>query len=208
MFPLRFSWIALFFWALSMLALSPYDQSLSRQLCSPNSHFARFVQDWAALPAYVAVSLALLMRFKEPTCLWARAILYQCLLHSLLLTHLLKQLWGRARPGDVLSQPELYTDFFVPLGPFLGESFPSGHVAATLVLAPLPFLYWRTERYLPCFLSSLALGALWLATCYGRVLFGVHFPTDCLFSLGSGLLSAYLIVSWLSSSQRTETESE
>ena len=193
----RLWWLQAIIWVLAMAMLSPYDQELSRKLCSPDSCFGHFVQAWAVMPACVAVALALLASRKQSK-LWSKAILYQCLFHAILLTHILKQFWGRTRPGDVLSHPELYTSFFTPAGPFLGESFPSGHVASALVLAPLPFVFWKEGKRLNCLLWSIGLGLFWLATAYGRVLFGVHYPTDCLFSLGSGLLSAQLIVEWLS----------
>ncbi len=98
-------WLLVLLWILSLATVSPYDQTLSRQLSSPSSYFGRFIQDWAAAPAYIAVAFALLARYRNPGSLWAKAVLAQGLLHSLLFTHLLKFLWGRAIPTS--SSPQV-----------------------------------------------------------------------------------------------------
>lgn len=186
------SWlICLFLWMGCLFLLSPWDLTISRILVTPESWFGRLINDWGGAPGWLFIILSLASLWSKkplvPKCV-ARSALLLGLVQGVLVTHVLKQFWGRPRPSDLSSIPVEYSPFYLPTGPGGGESFPSGHVAAAMLLAPIPFYLWARGRKGPAAFVFAVLLLYWFSVCYGRVLFGVHFPTDCLFSLGFGLL--------------------
>ncbi len=73
-----------------------------------------------------------------------------------------------------------------------------------MVIAPSVVLLWRLRRYGAA--TGLAFAnLLWASTvAYGRVVYGAHFATDVLFSIGAGVALAPLslclgdrVVAWL-----------
>lgn len=126
---------------------------------------------------WVVISLGLLiphrMRRTGATCLLA-------LLVSLLINNLLlKNLVGRVRPYDLLEG----------LKPLIGRqwdpSFPSGHTGSSFAAA------WVLYRELP---KRYGVPALILAGLIGisRLYVGVHYPTDVLFGVISGIGSGWI----------------
>lgn len=99
------------------------------------------------------------------------------------ITHILKQIFGRARP-TLFETQGLYGH-----NPFSGqfdfESFPSGHAThAAALFAALAFTF-------PQFRYGFGLLALWFAAT--RVMLGVHYPSDVTAGLMIGILSAAVI---------------
>ncbi|MGC4117803.1 MAG: phosphatase PAP2 family protein [Myxococcales bacterium] len=182
---------------LALAAVAPWDLSLSRRLADPSAPFGAFVQDWGRLPARgfafgVAALLAVpAWRRSSPLLVRASAALgAQFFLHAGLLTNLLKLLGGRTRPAHLGGAGEGFSPFYA-LAPGLGDfSFPSGHVAVSMVLAPCVLLFFRAGS--PGAAAGLAgATAVWAGlVAYGRVLSGAHFPTDVLASVGLGIVLA------------------
>jgi undecaprenyl-diphosphatase len=114
------------------------------------------------------------------------------LLQPALLTNGLKLLTGRPRPVHLGALGEGFVPFHV-LHPGLGDfSFPSGHVAVTMILAPVVLVLFREGRRSLAGLVALSACAWTGTVAFGRVAFGAHFPTDVLASLGLGLALAPL----------------
>lgn len=195
----RIWWIYLVIWAGLMLTVGYWDISLSCLLKDSTCPFGQIVNDWGVTPGWIFVGLSLLSLFTTLTLLpksLAKLILIQGIVQGLIITHFLKTYWGRVRPND-LSPDQYYTPFYTPHGPGSGESFPSGHVATAMVLAPIPFYYWKRGRKKMALLTIIPIGLYWFAVSFGRVRFGVHYPTDCLFSVGLGILLAGLSTQYL-----------
>lgn len=105
---------------------------------------------------------------------------------SLLINNvLLKNLVGRVRPYDLLEG----------LNPLIGKqwdpSFPSGHTGSSFAAA------WVLYRRLPAYFG---IPALILAGLIGisRLYVGVHYPTDVLFGLVSGIGSGWIALELMS----------
>ncbi|MBI5543116.1 MAG: phosphatase PAP2 family protein [Deltaproteobacteria bacterium] len=101
-------------------------------------------------------------------------------------------LFGRPRLARCRPTGEGFRDFF-EVSPGVGDfSFPSGHVAVAMALAPWAWLLWREGRTR----AALVVGGATLgwagAVAYGRVLYGAHFLTDVVFSVGLGVALAPL----------------
>ena len=105
---------------------------------------------------------------------------------------LLKNLVARTRPYEVIDGLTLLVDRASDL------SFPSGHsatsfVAATVMLCVLPKRYG---------ISAMVLAAL---IAFSRLYVGIHYPTDVLFGIFSGILIGFLTVkagNWQSDGHR------
>lgn len=183
-----------FLWVLALVLTSSWDLKISDTLRSHPSWFGQFINDWGGWPGWIVLAIALCAtatKFRPIPRSLARLILIQGLFQGLLVTHLLKQLWGRVRPCDLTPAHIRYTPFFHPMGPGGGESFPSGHVAAVMMLAPIPFFLARRGYHRSAIGSAVLVISLWLAVAFGRIQYGAHFPTDCLFSMGFGVLFAW-----------------
>ncbi len=127
--------------------------------------------------------------------LWSRAAAataVQYFVHAALATNLLKLASGRPRPVHIVCDGAEFAPFY-GFAPGLGDfSFPSGHVAIAIVLAPAALLFWRAGRRR----VAMGIGLFTLtwasAVAFGRVQYGAHFPTDVVFSIGFGLALAPL----------------
>lgn len=101
---------------------------------------------------------------------------------GLLVNAVLKPLWGRPRPADVIAfgGDKAYRSVFRPGGPGCGKSFPCGHCSMAFALCGLVAWYPICPRA--------AVGALAGGIAYGivmgaaRVLQGGHFATDALWA--------------------------
>lgn len=114
----------------------------------------------------------------------------------LLCNVILKNVVARTRPFDINTTVEFLID-----RPY-GYSFPSGHTAVSFASAGA--LYFRKEKFRH---AALVLAAL---IGFSRVYFYVHYPTDILGGIATGLASsaiAYLIFrkleEWKKKKQRT-----
>lgn len=180
-------------------ALSPYDLEVSAALYEPGTAFGQAVAHYGAWHAFLLYPLAILLlawpakRRGYPLLAQGAAVLLtQALLHTELLTTLVKWLWGRPRYGQVLAgQAPFATPFSWQTGSGF-VSFPSGHVATALVALPLALLLWRAGRRGAAgvvFCGTLLYGIL---TAYGRIMNGAHYLSDVTASLGLALLCSPL----------------
>jgi membrane-associated phospholipid phosphatase len=188
-------------WLAGFALLAPHDLTLSRTFSERTHPFGVWVFRLGELPGWLAVALALgclLTTRRPPTgrlgaCRpLAWQVLAQALAHPLLVTQAFKFLWGRVRPLHLDPGAEAFTPLWLPAGPGAGESFPSGHVAMSVAIAPLAFWLWRRGQRLAGGLALAGVLLIGLTVAAGRVVSASHFPTDAWFSLGLGLLLAPL----------------
>lgn len=199
---LRWFGLALALTVISLLLLARWDLALSLSLAPERgAAFGSFVQDWGRKPASLlviggaAVLATKSLRAAYPLAVRGSAVLVVQLLLQGLLTNLLKLLSGRPRPVDLGPTGEGFRHFFA-VSPGVGDfSFPSGHVAVAMVLAPCALLLWREGRT-RAGLAVVGATLVWAgAVAYGRVLHGAHFLTDVVFSVGLGVALAPLCLS-------------
>lgn len=95
-----------------------------------------------------------------------------------LVTNVILKNWV-CRPRPYTAIPELHA--LVTAGDW---SFPSGHSTSSIAAAAA--MYDRTPRYLG--IPALALAIL---ICLSRLYVGVHYPTDVLFGILAGVISAW-----------------
>lgn len=188
---------------LGLAALDPWDLAISSRLSDPNDPIGPIVQIWGGRPSWLAIGLAgvvlLSRRLRTVHPLAARAssaLIAQALIHPGLITNAIKLLSGRPRPVHVHGISYEFRNFyeFVPgMGDF---SFPSGHVAFSMLLAPVALLLWRHGSR--PWASVVALGTcLWVGfIAWGRVIYLAHFPTDVAFSMVLGVATAPLAL-WI-----------
>lgn len=104
------------------------------------------------------------------------------LLGSLVINNLLlKNLIGRIRPYEMIQNLSILVS--APGDP----SFPSGHTASSFAMATVLFLCCPKKYGVP----ALILAAL---ISFSRLYLGVHYPTDVLFGLLSGILIGTITV--------------
>lgn len=180
---------------LALIVASFFDLSIATKITDQENRLGRIVQDYGTLPQGALIVCAVLiltipgLRLGYP--LLARcssALIAQALLHPLSFCTPLKFLWGRTRPADLLAGGLEFTPFYVLNPGGHGLSFPSGHVAAAMALAPVVYLLFRAGKNRLAIVASLVT-VLWAGTvAYGRMLYGAHFLTDVLFSIGTAIL--------------------
>lgn len=198
----RWPWFAgLALWLAALAALSPFDLHLSRVAARPEHWFGRLVQDHGTHPALI-LYVALVLWLAVPTCRrfsllasrCASAVLVQALLHTLAITTALKHTWGRLRFADLGPGGAGFAPLWSP--EFLGGglSFPSGHVATAFVLAPAVVLLARAGRTRAALILGAMVVAFGLTVAAGRIVFGAHYATDVLFSIGLAWLVAPLSI--------------
>ncbi len=107
------------------------------------------------------------------------------LFNSLILVNLLKIIWGRVRFIDILELGDsAFTPWYLPNKPSIEHtSFPSGHTAMAYIFLPLLFLIkdtdWKKISKISVYLLILCWGFFISIT---RVIYGVHYASDVLFS--------------------------
>ncbi len=181
----------------AMIAISPFDLDISRRLMDKGSLFGRLIQDWGTKPAMVWIVIAGTVLAHSPwrrqfrtLALAAAASILQFVIQSAILTNIIKMLSGRIRPihlGRAGAEFHAFWQFAPGTGDF---SFPSGHTATAMILSPVVIILWRSgHRRLAAVIGTVV--ATWaLTVAAGRVVFGAHFATDVLFSIGLGLALA------------------
>jgi membrane-associated phospholipid phosphatase len=197
--------VGILVWKITLALCSPYDLMLSRAVVDYQSLYGQIVSRFGEWPSWglIVVSVVFLVvtrrgasrgRSWRPL-MWS--VIYQALFCPALLTQSLKFLWGRVRFVHLKPDFSDYTPFYLPAGLLAGESFPSGHVAMAGVPMVVPFflsssgrgVIWLVAAWIPVLLY--ALGVAW-----GRIVFGKHFLTDTLFSIGASALLSSLLVRW------------
>lgn len=145
---------------------------------------------WVATYLIPLVILAALLIARR----WRAAVfVLVSLLASVAMVQLLKSLFGRARPGEML----VTSDF---------GSFPSGHTANAATMAVLAVLLFPR-------LWVLLLGVLWtLAMAFSRTLLSVHWLTDTiggmLIGAGTVLIVGAFMLRWVRQRHAVETAHE
>ena len=187
--------------ALAMLIAWGFEGFIVQSVAYGDGAFGRIVQDYGTLPQGVLIVLAVValsvpgLRLGYP--LLARsssALIAQAILHPLLFSTTLKFLWRRTRPVNVLAGKGDYTPFFVPNFDGNDVSFPSGHVAAALVLLPVIYLLIGQRRFAAAAIA-IAVTVGWAgAVSVGRIVYGAHYLTDVVFSIGTALFFVPLSV--------------
>lgn len=184
-------------------ALSAFDLSCAAAVYEPDCVFGQWIARYGGFHAFLLYPLAILLlawskkRKRHPLLAqMAAALLTQAVLHTQLLTTLLKWLWGRPRYVQVLAGKAAFTTPFEWQCGSGFVSFPSGHVATALVVLPIAFILWQTKhrRAAKAVFAAVLLYALVVA--YGRMQSGAHFLSDVTASYGLALactpLSVYL----------------
>ena len=130
----------------------------------------------------------------------AAAIAILAILNPLLFVQIIKLIWGRVRPRDVLWGSGVFTPWWVINGYTGNQSFPSGHTAMGWMFLPLlfiPAMRLKTSRSTKNILLAIVLGILVLGwgifVGASRVAVGAHYASDALFSTGF----ASVITIWL-----------
>ena len=192
-------------WAGLLAVASPYDLPLSLAIADPHLPFARLVATFGEWPSWIVIIFALIILIARPkpdSRLYpmktaSLSLIIQALLHPLLIIQSIKFFWGRVRFVSLLPDYSNYTPFYIPAGPFISESLPSGHVAMAFVLTPLVFYSARACSWKNSLLVMLVVLVYGLAVAYGRILAGAHYLTDCIFSMGSSFLIAAVLMRFL-----------
>jgi membrane-associated phospholipid phosphatase len=187
-------------WVATLAVAAPWDLEVSLALVDREATLGRLVALAGEWPAWAATAfcVVILILGRKPESSFrpwrplAWAVILLAIISPLIITQAFKFLWGRVRFRDLGVDFAGYTPFYIPAGPGAGLSFPSGHVAMSLVLTPLVFFLTRL-RWLA--LSGVLLYGLVVA--FGRIQAGAHYLTDCIFSIGMSFLVGAVLVRWL-----------
>ncbi len=203
------SWgLGLLVWTVAMFVGGQFDLRLSLLMIDSEAPIAQLVARYGEWPGWLAVIgavavLGLARRRRRDGGLAALrplawSVIALALCHPLAATQTLKYLWGRVRFHHLGADLADYTPFWVPAGIGAGRSFPSGHVAMSMVPAPLPFFLLSARRDLAAAAGSgVAVLLVGVTVSLGRIVGGKHYLTDTLFSVGLALLLAPLLLRWL-----------
>ena len=186
---------------LLLFIVSPFDLPVAKAITDQNNSLGRYIQDYGTLPQGVLIVASVVIlsiaRFRRAFPLIARAssaLIAHSLLHPLLFCTTLKFIWRRTRPAEVLERGIEFAPFYLPNPTGHGVSFPSGHVAASLVLLPVVFLLIQTGKTKAA-IATIIVTVFWvIAVSFGRMLYGAHFLTDIIFSVGTAILFVSLSI--------------
>ena len=190
------------------LAASGADLTLAGRFYDPGrGWFLGNEQPWQWLYKYgtipgLVVTLAALVGwlvagFRRDLATWRPycllVVLTTLIASGILVNAVLKQYWGRPRPGQVtqFGGQWAYRDVYNPGIPGQGGSFPSGHCAMGFTLVSL--FFWRRRSRLIAWVGGGAGLILGLAMSITRIVQGAHFLTDTLWSLGLNLIVAVVL---------------
>lgn len=184
-------------WVTYLILVVPYDLAVSIRLNDSSSGWARWMQDYGALPSlilYIVAAIYLLIprlrRLSELGQKAAIALLMMALLDPMLITTAIKMTWGRLRFIQLHGDWSLFTEFYRINQSFQGVSFPSGHVATATVFFPIAWLLMREGRGRAAFAVA-AITTVWgMVMALSRVIIGAHYMTDTIFSLGLSVMLA------------------
>ncbi|OEF97000.1 phosphatase PAP2 family protein [Desulfuribacillus alkaliarsenatis] len=127
----------------------------------------------------IALMLAMLLLSQDLIRIWSIQGLIS-LGASHIVVHVIKKLYGRARPYDCLAGVTLNAN------PLKDYSFPSGHTTAVFSIVTVFILH---IPFLAIFLLPLA-----ILVALSRMYLGLHYPTDCIIGACIGIVSSVFVV--------------
>ena len=167
---------------------SSFDVRLFRDINNAQTQFKTSligITDNSAYPILIAVPISLAAyglaanqneEFESGVLLGSSEIL------AYSIGYILKEGVRRDRPYETLT--DVHTNHLDSADPY---SFPSGHTTGAFALATLLTLrYPKPEVYIPAFVWAGLIG-------YGRIYFGLHYPSDVLAGALIGAASSYLV---------------
>jgi membrane-associated phospholipid phosphatase len=184
--------------AVTLVVFSYYDlETALAHLSTQRFWFGDFVQAWGRKPmTAILVVAAFVLGNKSIRCRtnlltrMSASICVHVLLHSAVFVNITKLIIGRPRPLNLSPTGEDFVAFF-DCNPGLGDfSFPSGHTAIAMSLAPLIYLFYTKKDWRNFTITTLTT-ILWTGiVAYGRVVYCAHYLTDTVFSIGSSVIFA------------------
>ena len=132
------------------------------------------------LVAILATLISLRLKKNETVLQFSRITALLAVITPLFMVQTLKWLWGRTRFRDLSSDFSDFTLWFLPQGPTVHRSFPSGHAAMGWMLLPLVLLANSPKQLL--IISKLVI--FWgILVSAGRVVSGAHYLSDVYLSM-------------------------
>ncbi|MHA1150473.1 MAG: phosphatase PAP2 family protein [Promethearchaeota archaeon] len=124
----------------------------------------------------------------------ALVIILLAIINPLLFVQIVKLVWGRVRPRDVLAGNGSFTPWFVINGYTGNQSFPSGHTAMGWMLLPLLITVrnreWKDPVKIITWICIIGWG---LFVGLSRIVIGAHYASDVLFSTGMAAIVTILL---------------
>ena len=196
------TWIVVgILFAVALLALSPFDLTVSQHLAHLDSNFAQLVKIyglWPFFPVYLLCLLQLsipsIRKRSRMLSLTASAIIVQALGLAWIVTGIFKWLWGRTRFYHLKPDYSNYMSIFNFDTGGAGVSFTSGHVATALVTLPAVIVLARYGRTRAAWILLLCNAAYGIFMAYARMLAGAHYLTDVLGAIALACFFAPLSV--------------
>ncbi|MCK4781264.1 MAG: phosphatase PAP2 family protein [Candidatus Lokiarchaeota archaeon] len=116
------------------------------------------------------------------------------IINPLVLSELIKLLWGRVRFRDLASGFVDYTPWFLPQGITGNKSFPSGHTAMGWMFLPLLITVKDRKNTDAVKILAYILILGWgLFVGLSRIVVGAHYASDVLFSTGFAAITTLLL---------------
>ena len=123
---------------------------------------------------------------------------YLALIIPLLYTQLIKQLWGRIRFRDLVTDFTDFTPWFQPQGITGNYSFPSGHTAMGWMLLPILILISDKKNWPYKIIGGVVF--IWgVIVALGRIVIGAHYASDVVFSTGGAFITFIILYNHYSS---------
>lgn len=180
---------------------------------------SKFLDFALPLPIQILVAIVLFcaswflfLRFEVDTLgrlyRWAILALIVCLL-SLVITQIIKNLWGRIRFRDLTSAGSFddFTPWYLPVGITGNKSFPSGHsVAVTMIVLILPLLESFGVQKRTEVIVGIIVTITIVAVTTSRIVVGAHFLSDVTMGVIVGVAVFGLVQYYISNHYRNQTE--
>ncbi|MBR5377140.1 MAG: phosphatase PAP2 family protein [Lachnospiraceae bacterium] len=131
--------------------------------------------------AFIWIALIVLLLMIKKTRRTGIACTAALLINVTIVNLIIKNLVGRIRPYDVISELELLIERQ------WDSSFPSGHTASSFAVAFAFFLKTPKKYGIPALVLAALIG-------FSRLYVGVHYPSDVLCGMIIGMLSAFIAV--------------
>ncbi|MDD6212548.1 MAG: phosphatase PAP2 family protein [Clostridiales bacterium] len=169
-----------FFFQWEEMVLLWIQENLRNEILTPIMKFITSLGNGGMIWILLTVILLIIPKTRRIGCMSAAALICSLLINNLLL----KNLVARVRPYELIQNLTLLTS------PAHDYSFPSGHTGSSLAAG------WVMFRELPKKYGLFFL-ILALVIAFSRLYVGIHFPTDVLAGLLTGLLCGELGRQWI-----------